>query len=419
MTDARRGTDVPQGRPRAAGTLPFIRCEGEGWSLGGTCVVKHGKKWAVVAYAGLDPETKKQRQRWFCGFATEKEAERFEATLAHHPTFSGGVGPYGSQRLRVRDYLDAWLEERRALGVLRERTADRYKELIDKHLSPRLGHFPLARLSPAAIQHLYATLLSRGLSGSTVRRAASVLHVALEDAVKRGLILRNPQDNTTLPVPARYEPTVPTPEQMVAYLEDALASATPALWAFYVAAAATGMRESELLGLREEAVDLERGVVSVHRQLVRAGRAPVFGEPKTAKGRRMVLLPQVAVDAIRSALRWKRERRMRLGPKWRETGLVFCGPTGRPLNRSNILNRDHLKRLERLKMPRFRIHDLRHFSASTLVAAGIDHRTVADRLGHASPSFTLATYAHPVAAAQERAAAVANDVLTKTGVLRG
>ena len=68
-------------------------------------------------------------------------------------------------------------------------------------------------------------------------------------------------------------------------------------------------------------------------------------------------------------------------------------------------------------MPRFRIHDLRHFSASTLVAAGVDHRTVADRLGHASPSFTLATYAHAVAAAQERAAAVANDSLMKKGVL--
>ena len=155
----------------------------------------------------------------------------------------------------------------------------------------------------------------------------------------------------------------------------------------------------------------------IHQQLVRAGRLPVFGQPKTARGKRTILLPPVAADAIRTALRWKKERRLRLGPAYRESGLVFCGPRGRPLNCSNIRIRDHLPRLKRLELPFFRIHDLRHFSASTLVAASVDHRTVADRLGHASPAFTLATYAHAVAAAQERAAAVANDLLTKTGGL--
>lgn len=70
-------------------------------------------------------------------------------------------------------------------------------------------------------------------------------------------------------------------------------------------------------------------------------------------------------------------------------------------------NRDHLPRLERLRLPRVRLHDLRHAHATFLIAAGVDHRTVADRLGHASPSFTLATYA--AAAAQQRATAVANE----------
>ena len=59
---------------------------------------------------------------------------------------------------------------------------------------------------------------------------------------------------------------------------------------------------------------------------------------------------------------------------------------------------------------------MRHFHASVLVANGVDARTVADRLGHASIPFTLQTYSHAVAAAQERAAAVANETLTKTGV---
>jgi integrase len=86
-----------------------------------------------------------------------------------------------------------------------------------------------------------------------------------------------------------------------------------------------------------------------------------------------------------------------------------------PLNPSNIRNRDHLPRLKRLRLPHVRLHDLRHAHATYLVAASVDHRTVADRLGHASPSFMLATPAHAALAAQQRAAAVANELLMKSG----
>jgi integrase len=78
---------------------------------------------------------------------------------------------------------------------------------------------------------------------------------------------------------------------------------------------------------------------------------------------------------------------------------------------NNIRYRDHYPRLTRLKLPRIRPHDLRHGHASHLVAAGVDHRTVADRVGHSSPSFTRATYVHGVSEAQRRAAEVASTLL--------
>lgn len=123
------------------------------------------------------------------------------------------------------------------------------------------------------------------------------------------------------------------------------------------------------------------------------------GQPKTESGWRTILLPDMAVEAIRDALRWKKERKLRLGPKYRDSGLLFVSEFGRPLNPSNVRNRDHLPRLARLGLPRFRIHDLRHFHATHLVAAGVDYRTVGDRMGHKSPSFTIATYAHAAARA--------------------
>jgi integrase len=263
-------------------------------------------------------------------------------------------------------------------------------------------------------------LLGSGLSPATVRRSTGILRIALENAVTRGLILKNPQINTTPPKIAKYQPTVLPLEEILRYLDDARQTAkTPALYAIYVTAATCGLRIGELLGLSEDAVDLHSRLLQVNRSLVEAGRVPVYKDPKTAKGTRTVLLPDAAADAIRAALVWKREQRLKLGARYRDAGLVFCGPRGRPLNPSNIRNRDHLPRLERLALPRTRLHDFRHFHATALVAAGVDARTVADRLGHSSPSFTLATYAHASARAQAQAAAIANGLLTKVSEVTG
>ena len=120
-----------------------------------------------------------------------------------------------------------------------------------------------------------------------------------------------------------------------------------------------------------------------------------------------------------SSARWRKGQRLRLGQRYRDSGLLFVGEYGRPLDPSNIRNRDHLPRLIRLGLPRFRLHDLRHFHATQLVAASVDYRTVGDRMGHRSPSFTISTYAHAAARAQERAAAVANDLLMKSGASGG
>ena len=124
----------------------------------------------------------------------------------------------------------AWLRERETLGTLRTHTVGCHETAIRLHLSPYIGHIPLARLSPSAIQNLYVMLLEQGLSPATVRRATNILHVALEAAVRQGLILRNPQANTTPPRVPRYEPAVPAPDQVARYLIDAHETATPALY---------------------------------------------------------------------------------------------------------------------------------------------------------------------------------------------
>jgi integrase len=103
----------------------------------------------------------------------------------------------------------------------------------------------------------------------------------------------------------------------------------------------------------------------------------------------------------------------KLGEKYRDSGLLFVGSRGRPLNPSNLRNRDHVD----LELPRFRLHDLRHLQATFLNAQRIDARHIADRLGHSRASFTQDRYVHADPRGQELAAAAANGLLTKTGYL--
>ena len=405
-----RSSSTPQERSFGKGSPSPQKATKGGWKLSGSTVIRRGNKFAVACYGGVDPETHKQRYRWFSGFDTHREAEQFARQLAHHPLFGAGAGPNATAHLRTRDYLQSWTKERAAKGLIRPKTQELEESLIRCHIVPQLGHITLARLGAPAIDGLYLHLLEKNVSRSTVKRVAQLLHTALQHAVKTGRTLKNPCEGTTPPAAAEYEPTLPTIPQLQAYLNDARVTATPAEYALYVTAAGTGARLGELLGLPEDAFDGR--AVHIERTLRAAGRHPAYGQPKTKRGRRTVLLPDEAVTAIRAALLWKRERRLKLGEKYRDSGLLFVGPNGRAINPSNLRNRDHFPRLERLEgMPRFRLHDLRHLQATYLNAQRVDPRHIADRLGHSRASFTQDRYVHADPRGQERAAAIANELL--------
>ena len=196
--------------------------------------------------------------------------------------------------------MAAWIDEREALGKIRPHTAAGYRERAALDTFPTLGHVVLGRVSPPMIQALYTRLLrERGLTPATVKQAASILHAAFRDAVRQGVFMKNPAVQCTPPsVPGRRDLDVWTPEQLGAYFTDAATTATPSVHAFYATMAVTGYRPGELLGASEEAVDLVRGTLRVRATLVKAGRQPVFGEPKTGTGYRTILLPPEAVVLI-------------------------------------------------------------------------------------------------------------------------
>jgi len=415
-----RRTRVAQDRPGAVRILSLISHGEGGWSLSGSYIQQAGpRSFRVYAYAGVDPETHRPRRKYLGTFPSRRDAERFRVELAHHPLYSAMLGPAGSPRLRVEGYISSWIDEREVLGRIRPHTAAGYRDRARLDIFPTLGHVLLARLSPPMVQGLYTRLIrERGLAPATVRQPASILHAALRDAVRQGIIMKNPADQCTPPaVPDHLDVDVWTQEQLAAYLSDAAATASPSVFAFYITMAATGCRPGELAGAPENAVDFDRATLRVRTNLVRPGRTPVFDEPKTRAGHRAIALPPEAVDAIRGALLWKKEQRLRLGPRFRDGGTLFCTSHGRPLDRRVLRARDHLPRIRRLGLPDSRIYDLRHLNISYTIAAGVDVRTVADRAGHKDPGYLIRRYAHAIASAQEQAVAVGSKLIAKSAVL--
>jgi len=239
------------------------------------------------------------------------------------------------------------------------------------------------------IQNFYAELLREGLGKTTVHHIGVLLREVLDHAMRWGIIAQNPSALTD--IPERGTPTIRTwtVEQAAAFLDEARRSSNHPL--FYELAITTGLRAGELLALQWADFDLARGLLHV-------------ASGKTANAKRTVLLPEELVIGLR---------------KQRGLGLVFHTRNGTPLNLNNLRFQDFWPTIRRAGLPRVRIHDLRHFHASLLLANGVDIASVAGRMGHASKSFTLATYGHEMPGGQERAAAVANQLLTQTATAEG
>ena len=174
------------------------------------------------------------------------------------------------------------------------------------------------------------------------------------------------------------------------------------MWVLFLT---TGLRRGEVAALRWEDVDLGQATMSVVRNRVSAGRGRAVSvhQPKTRRGRRNVALDATSVEVLRSHRTAQLEERMRLGPAWLDSGYVFCGADGAPLHPDTITARFQTI-IRDLDVPRIRLHDLRHTSATLALKAGVHPKVVSERLGHATVGITLDLYSHVLDGMQAEAA---------------
>jgi integrase len=345
--------------------------------------------WCATYSAGYAASGKRIRKTIFgvTKDAVAKKLSKVQATRMDG-TF---VEP---NRMRLSVLLERWVEDA-ARPSIRQTTYYSYKGIIKNHIDPRIGGTTLAILNPVHIQRLYADMERDGVGPRVRQLTHAVLRRALKLALRWGLIARNPCDAIDPPRVPKRQISPLTTEQVQKFLETAKSDR---FYALYVVAIGTGMRLGEIFGLQWPDVGLKGRAINVRSTLIEINGKLSLAEPKTPKSRRRVDLPQFVVDAL------TKHRAQSVREGFAKVPWVFCNSTGGPLRRTHFHVNQFKPLLATADLPTIRFHDLRHTSATLLLAAGVHPKVVQERLGHSQIGITLDTYSHVVPTMQLEAA---------------
>jgi len=339
-----------------------------------------GGSWELRAYRGTDPETGKRRYATRTVRGTKRAAQRALVELVTDASHAARVGA----RSRIAVLLCEWIAASSPNWAAT--TVRQVESVVGHHLEPRLGEVVVGALTTAQIDAFYGDLRRDGLSAGTVRRIHGVLHAALAQAQRWEWIWMNPAAHANPPrhVPSEIRP--PSPDDVARLIAKATAS-DPAFGAFLRLAASTGARRSQLLALRWQDVDLGHRRISFTRALVEGPNGPVLAPTKTRRAY------QVTLDAKTAAVLLEHRQRVNESSE----AFVFSHDSDGVVPwKPNWVTSAFIRLRRDAGIPHCRLHDLRHFMATEMLAAGVAIPIVAARLSHARASTTLNVYAHAV-----------------------
>jgi integrase len=316
---------------------------------------------------------------------------------------------FDAEDLTVAEYLVRWLNGPARKNV-RSSTYARYEQLSRKHLIPALGRTKLKKLSAIHLEGLYEAKLEEGLAPRTVNYIHVTISKALRYAVGKELIRQNVASLAEAPQPKSPEMRTLNRKQVGDLFEAARGDRLEAL---YVLALATGMRRSELLGLKWEDVDLQARIVLVRRGLTISPNGGIeIDDPKRFDSkRRLEISSEVAATLKEHRKRQAEERMATASGAWRDEGFVFTTHSGGYLH-PNTLYTAYFKPIrDKAGVPPIHFHDLRHTYATLALLNGIPVKVVSEVLGHKDIATTLRTYAHVLPGMQAEAARTMDAVL--------
>mgnify|MGYP000947716538 CR=1 FL=1 len=322
-------------------------------------------------------------------------------------------------------FLDHWLNIHKE--NLKPKTLASYRCEIKNHINPKLGHIKLTKLTPLQLQSYYTYLFSEGraeiirkrisrldpkdtraikraekrlvamekegscgLSPSTVIYHHRIIHKALKQAYRWQMVGRNVADAVEPPKAAVKEIEYMKKSQVHKFIEAIKGSSD---FPVILAAIFTGMRQGELLGLRWQDIDLDRGLIHVRQQSqYLPDRGFYFDDPKQ-NSKRTIPIPLPLNSALRQIQKDHLRYRSIYLQDYKDNDLVFCNPDGSQ-QEGTALTKRFQRLLEQNGLPKMRFHSLRHTFATMARGAGMNIEDIQDLLGHANISTTKNMYTH-------------------------
>jgi integrase len=354
---------------------------------------KNAWVWELRVNLGSDPTTGKRRQasRMFTGTKTAAA----DALRELRTEMAEQRGEVHTMATLFEDWIEKVLVPTRRPG-----TVTGARSAVSAVLKPALGHLAVETLKSGDLDNFYTDQRKAGKKPGTIRRYHSQISAALQVATDWGWRPDNParKAHPPAPEPARVRP--PTADD-VQRLISAAAAKDPAIGIALLVLAITGLRRGEVLGLQWADVNMTTGTIDVRRIVNRGtpGGPPVVAEPKTARSVRKVVIQEAGLAVMRTYRANCDDRAMSfLDRPLAETAFVVSQwPDGsRPVS-PDVLTTTMARLCKDLGLATSRLHDIRHFVATAMIAQGLNVRQVADALGHSRPSITLDVYSHEFA----------------------
>lgn len=352
----------------------------------------------VTIEAGTDPNGKRVRHH---GTAPSKrKAKELEYQMIEELNQENDpTKPIAVSSMALKEWMEIWLN---TFGTeLSATTKARYRDIISHYINPKLGMILLHKLTMLDIQDFLNEIKNcspcsgHPLRAKTIRNIYHVLNSACKKAVRNGNLSRNPCEGIQLPKKEPYEAAIydhSSIQRCLQYAKDTDLY-LPLLLCFSM-----GLRRGELIALRWEDIDFEKGILHIHRNRVIAGGTIIEKAPKTRSGDRYLPINDGLLALLQAAQNKSHGE------------YVVCKENGSPYAPDSYTRKFH-RFLQKNNLPHIKFHSTRHSSASLMVASGIDIATVQKILGHASPTTTLNVYTHTTAAAGKAAAKKMGELL--------
>lgn len=307
----------------------------------------------------------------------------------------------------VGEWMDEWVDM--YLPNIEETTRVGYKTKIKCYIKPLLGDILIGSLRAEHVQRMVNTMYDRGLSPKNIRDTYNNINAAMKLAVKTRLVPYNPCDGVTLPKMKKYRAKVYQPQMIHTLLDTAKGTD---MYLPILLLVTVGLRRGELLALRWDDIDLKNNILKVRRNMVRGANGYIIKPPKSEAGIRDISIGEDVVNELKKARKKYMEDVLSYGIGFQNLNLVIRQQDGSPML-PDSMSRKWRRFLESNKLPKIRLHDLRHTNATTLIQAGVNPRVVQQRLGHSDVNITLNTYTHVLPQMDVDAAAKLDSIMLK------